>query len=451
VARSRLRRPPATLTVDGPLSQYRRLIESLTDYAIFTLAADGRIDSWNAGAREAFGYTDDEVIGRHYGLIFTPEDRANGLPEAELRAARHAGKAAIDGWHVRKDGSKFWCTNTVQPFKDELGAICGFTKIVRDSTEQHEAALALRASEERLRLLIDGATEYAIFSLSDRGNITSWNAGAAEIFGYTEGEILGKPFSLLYTVEAVAKGLPDGELLAAARSGRAENNGWHVRKNGTRFFGSGHTSRLSPDEAGEARGFVKICHDSTARNDLEEQMRRRALHDELTALPNRASFGDYLSRSVAQAQNQAGIAYAVLYLDLDKFKDINDRLGHGAGDELLVGFARLLERCSRPGDIVSRAGGDEFTVLLTNITSVRDAVSVAARIALALREPLSLRGWKITVTASIGIAVGSSSYTAAEDILRDADSAMYRAKALGGAQHAVFSPLEPLPPVLTPA
>jgi diguanylate cyclase (GGDEF)-like protein/PAS domain S-box-containing protein len=451
VARKGLHRPAPTLTVDGPLWQYRRLIETLTDYAIFTLASDGCIATWNAGAKEAFGYSASEVIGSHYRLIFTPEDRASELPEAELRAARNAGKAAIDGWHVRKDGSRFWCTNTVQPITDERGAICGFTKIIRDSTEQYEAAQALRASEERLRLLIDGATEYAIFSLSSRGDITSWNAGAAEIFGYEQSEILGKPFSLLYSGEAVAAGVPASELLAAATTGRAEDNGWHVRKNGTRFFGSGHTSLLRPDEAGEARGFVKICHDSTMRNELDEQMRRRALHDELTALPNRASFASNLRRSVARTQNEAGNGYAVLYLDLDKFKEINDRLGHGAGDELLVGFARLLERCSRPGDIVSRAGGDEFTVLLTNIGSERDAVSVATRIALALREPLLLRDRKITVTASIGIALGSSSYTAADDILRDADSAMYRAKALGGAQHAVFAPLEVSPPVLEPA
>ena len=439
MSRSAVRRPVTTTLPVGPLDQYRRLIESLTDYAIFNLSAGGLIESWNAGANQAFGYSDRDVIGHHYRLIFTPEDRASGVPEAELHAAEVNGKAAIDGWHVRKDGSKFWCTNTVQPFYDDSGKLTGFTKIVRDATQQHDSAEALRESEERLRLLVEGATEYAIFSLDTHGVVTSWNSGAREIFGYRASEIIGKPFSTLYSAASVETGVPAAELLAATKEGRAEDSGWHLRKNGSRFFASGHTALLKPDANGHPRGFVKIALDATMRNDREERIRRKAFNDELTALPNRTSFGEHLDRSIALTQEDSGAHFAVLYLDLDGFKAVNDRFGHGVGDELLVGFARLLERCCRPDDIVSRAGGDEFTVLLTNVKTIEDALSVAGRINVALAKPFLLGDEEVRVSASIGIVLSSPTFRQADIVIRAADQAMYRAKARGGAQHAVFT------------
>lgn len=434
---SRVNRPAVTVSAVGTLDQYRRLIESLTDYAIFYISADGIIETWNAGATKSFGYDDREAIGQHYRLIFTEEDRASGLPEAELATARSCGKAAIDGWHVRKDLSKFWCTNTVQSLTDGRGKLRGFTKIVKDSTEQHEAAEALRQSEERLRLLIEGVTGYALFSISALGCIMSWNSGARSMYGYEESEIVGKPLSLLYSQESVAAGALEAELVAA-KTGQVESSCWHVRKDGSRFFASGQMTLLENDERDCPRGFVKIAHDMTARNTIEERLRQQAFNDALTALPNRVSFGEYLGRTIAEAQLTAGICFAVFYLDLDHFKEINDSFGHAVGDGLLVAFARLLERCSRPGDIVARVGGDEFTLLLPNVNTTKDAISVAERIHSALKKPFSIGGYEIATSASIGIAVGSSLYLAADQIIRDADSAMYEAKMRGGGRHALF-------------
>ena len=422
----------------GPLDQYRRLIDSLTHHAIFALSSDGLIASWNSGAKHTFGYDEDEVLGKNYSLIFTPEDVANGRPIKELAAALERGSESVDGWHVRKDGSRFWCTDTIQSLHDTSGRLTGFTKIVQDSDESHGTAERLRESEERLRLLIEGVTDYAIFSIDLEGRILLWNTGAEHVFGYAEAEVLGKHFSLVYTPEAIARGVPAAELAAAAGDGYAQDEGWHVRRDGEIFFASGQMTRLKPDADGKARGFVKIAHDITARYETNETNKRHAFHDELTQLPNRAFFSDCLRRSIACAKRRPVQRFGVIFLDLDRFKIINDSLGHVKADGLLVHVARTLERCVRPEDVVARLGGDEFTILVSELRATGDAVVVAERIQAALQIPFDLDGFEVFTTASMGIAVGSSTYDKPEQVLRDADTAMYEAKERGRAQHVLF-------------
>ncbi|GAC1300778.1 MAG: EAL domain-containing protein [Vulcanimicrobiaceae bacterium] len=421
-----------------PLDQYRRLIEGLSDYAIIALAVDGSIVSWNAGAQQIFGYEPHEILGQPYAMIFTADAVAKGQPQAELRAASTLGKAAVDGWHVRKDGTQLWCTDTVQRTCDAGGALTGFTKIVRDSTEYHAAAQSLRESEERLRLLIESVTEYAIFSIDDDGAVLLWNPGAELIFGYGEADILGANFGIIYPAETIARGVPAAEIAKAARDGRVLTESWHVRRGGERFFASLQITRLKARADGVSRGFVVIAHDITVRNQVDETIKRQAFYDELTRLPNRAFFSDYLRRAIAHAKRHPDGRFAVIFLDLDRFKNINDSLGHGTADELLVHVARTLQRCVRPEDIVARLGGDEFTILLSEIHNVADATHVAARIQAALQIPIVLDGFEICATASMGIAVGSATYDNAEQVLRDADTAMYEAKSRGRARHVLF-------------
>src|SRR5271155_4209821 len=266
---------PGSSSLEEPLDQYRRLIESLTDYAIFGLSRDGRIVSWNVGAEHTFGYSGAEVIGQHYSLIFTSEDVAEGCPKIELRTALRQGKESVDGWHVRKDGTRFWSTNTVQPVRDAAGSVTGFTKIVHDSTEHYLATERLRVSEERLRALIDGVTDYAIFSIDVEGTIVLWNPGAEKIFGFREPEVLGKNFAFIYTSDAISRGVPNAEIATAMRNGYARDEGWHVRRGGERFYASGQMTRLKPDLDGSLRGFVKIAHDITARNEAEEVIKEK--------------------------------------------------------------------------------------------------------------------------------------------------------------------------------
>ena len=193
------------------------------------------------------------------------------------------------------------------------------------------------------------------------------------------------------------------------------------------------------DRQGNIVGTFGISRDITARKNVEEQLQRRAFYDPLTELPNRALFLDRLQHLLQRGRRALGTPmFALLYLDLDRFKSVNDSLGHQMGDELLIGTARRLERCLRPGDTLARLGGDEFTILLDEISCQGDATGVAERIREELTAPFMLRGHEIFTSVSVGIALSSEGYDSPNEMLRDADTAMYRAKANGHARHQVF-------------
>ena len=192
----------------------------------------------------------------------------------------------------------------------------------------------------------------------------------------------------------------------------------------------------------EARVKERTLELETAKANLEklnEQLQHDAFHDALTTLPNRALFKDRLGQAIGRHQRRPENGYAVLFLDFDRFKAVNDSLGHGAGDALLVEMGQRLNRCVRPADTVARLGGDEFTVLLADVSSIEEAVRTAERIQRALKQPFKLQGLDVPVSASIGIVSGELGYENAEDVLRDADIAMYRAKQLGRGAHQLFT------------
>ncbi|MBQ0776139.1 MAG: PAS domain S-box protein, partial [Pseudomonas sp.] len=183
----------------GPLfsaeDKYRLLVDAVTDYAIYMLDPQGIIASWNTGAQRLKGYAAEEVIGQHFSMFYSGLDRAAGLPGNGLAIAVQQGRFANEGWRVRKDGTRFWAHVVLDPIRDGVGDIIGFAKVTRDLTERKLAEEALRKSEEQLRLLVQGVTDYAIYLLSPEGLVTNWNAGAQKIKGYRPEEVIGRHFS----------------------------------------------------------------------------------------------------------------------------------------------------------------------------------------------------------------------------------------------------------------
>jgi PAS domain S-box-containing protein len=377
-------------------AQFRLLVASVTEYAIYLLDPSGRVSSWNAGAERIKGYRAGEVIGRHFSLFYSVDDRAAGKPEQALAHAAREGVFQGEGWRVRKDGSQLWAEVTITALRDPAGALQGFAKVTRDTTARHlerereqlfattfdsaphgisvadtagrylganasflrlvgysdaelraktvfdlthpddvaeswrafediltgavdrmeldkryvckdgrmpwvhvsvtrvadaegrvtsvvaqvediterrAAEQRLRDTERRFRLLVEGVTDYAIYMLSPQGEIASWNAGAERIKGYAAGEVLGRHFSMFFTAEDRAAGMPHRAIETARSAGRFADEGWRLRKDGSRFWALAVIDAIR-DEAGELIGFAKITRDLTERRAAEERVRQ---------------------------------------------------------------------------------------------------------------------------------------------------------------------------------
>jgi PAS domain S-box-containing protein len=249
---------------------HRLLVETVRDYAIFALDPTGHVLTWNAGAQRFKGWRAEEIIGRHFSLFYSPVDLASNKPERMLRAAERNGSAEDEGWRIRKDGTRFWADVVITALRDKTGQLVGFAKVTRDLTERREAEEQLRRSEERFRLLVQSVKDYAIFMLDPDGRVATWNEGAQRIKGYSTKEIVGRHFSVFYPQQKVAERFPQYELKMAKETGRFEDEGWRVRKDGSLFWASVvMTALFAPD--GTLVGFAKVTRDLTERKQAEER------------------------------------------------------------------------------------------------------------------------------------------------------------------------------------
>ncbi len=258
------------LSSESGFAWLRLWAESTSDFSIFALSRPGVVATWNPGGERMQGYRPDEIIGQPLALLYPPESRALGAPEAALHAAAQTGRYVEEGWRIRKDGTPFWANVAMTALRDGNNALIGFGTVISDMSDKKAAHDAVLKSERNFRLLVQGVTDYAIFMLSTDGHITSWNAGARRIKGYTEAEIIGSHFSRFYTPEDVAAGVPFRGLETARRDGRFEAEGWRVRCDGSRFFA--HVVIDAIYEDGELVGFAKVTRDITERRRAGEQL-----------------------------------------------------------------------------------------------------------------------------------------------------------------------------------
>jgi PAS domain S-box-containing protein len=251
---------------------FRLLVQGVVDYAIYMLDPNGIVANWNAGAERIKGYSAREIVGRHFSVFYDEKDRRNGLPERALETARREGRYEAEGWRIRKDGAKFLASVVIDAIHDD-GEFIGFAKITRDITERRKHESALLDSESKFRLLVSGVTDYALYMLDPTGLVSNWNAGGQRIKGYAPEEIIGQHFSRFYTPADQAAGRPARALDLADKTGRYEEEGWRVRKDGTFFWASVVIDAIR-DESGKLLGFAKITRDITERREAQQKLER---------------------------------------------------------------------------------------------------------------------------------------------------------------------------------
>ena len=313
--------------------------------------------------------------------------------------------------------------------------IAGTVTTCRDITQRKQTEAELQESKEKYQNLYDNAPD-AYFSVKADGTIKTTNQFGADYLGYKKEELIGAP-ALITIYPSDREWFQEWfESVFAEKQLYCENEVRKIRKDGSTIWVR-ERCQLILDEQGNPTVLNVICRDITERKRAEQQLEQNAFYDALTGLPNRVLFMDRLEQTLERSKRQEDYLFAVLFLDLDRFKVINDSLGHGFGDRLLKAIARRLETCLRPTDTAARLGGDEFTVLL-EISDISDALRVAERIRRELSLPFNLNGQEVFTGASIGITLNTDDYSEPEDLLRDADLAMYRAKELGKGRYEMF-------------
>ncbi len=276
-AREAVRFKQRTQTLLAEIEAHRRhqqfslFVEAVPDYAMFMLDPEGSVGTWNVGGERLYGYKASEIVGSHFSR-FWPFDGHSGKPQNLLQLATRNDHAEEEGWHLRKDGSTFWASLTVAAVRDENGKLIGFGSVTHDLSERRRAEIALHRSEDRFRLMADAVQDYAIFMLDPVGNIASWNTGARRIKGYTASEIIGRHFSCFYPEKDVCSGKPARELEMALREGRLEDEGWRIRKDGSRFWANVVITPVR-DESKNLIGFTKVTRDMTERMQREKSLR----------------------------------------------------------------------------------------------------------------------------------------------------------------------------------
>ncbi|MDJ0553254.1 MAG: EAL domain-containing protein [Microcoleaceae cyanobacterium MO_207.B10] len=445
--------------------------QSQERYALAVEAGNVGIWEWNLETNEIYldpilktilGYEDEDIVDDWTQLVHR-SDREQVMGAINDHLAGLKPKYEIEHRMQNKDGSYRWFICRGVAIRDSqekgikmMGTDTDITKynqaeetaiasqeqlvvmiaIIRNITERKQAEQALRDNERRFRALIENATD--IILIVDAQGIARYvSPSLRRILGYIPERAVGRSiFELVHlddlplVTDTINKAIENPGIIQPAIEYRVKHLQGHW------CFLESVVTNLLDDPAVE--GIIVNSHNITQRKQVEEQLQHDALHDPLTRLPNRILFMDRLEQTIKYAERRTTLLFAVLFLDLDRFKVVNDSLGHDVGDKLIIAIAEVLKTSLRAGDTVARLGADEFTILLEDISGVSDATYIANRIHEELTSPIILDGKEVFVTASIGIALNSTSIGPAEHILRDAEIAMHSAKSLGRGNYQVF-------------
>ena len=422
-------------------AQRKAILDAATRVSIIATDASGMITVFNSGAERLLGYTPEEVIGKmtitdlhrpeeleaHAGeLLEQYGERLSGFDILARRAERD-GLEEREWTYVSKNGTPVTVLLSVTALRRDDGWLTGFLHVGNDVTERKQVEAMLRRQSAAMTASMDG-----IGIVDENLTFTFVNDGMAKLYGYPDfRSMVGLQLYALYE-SATNERFTNTIVPIVQQRGRWRGEATGLRRDGLTF----------PQEISitsiEGGGMVIVVRDITERTYAEEQIKHLAYHDALTALPNRLLFKDRLTVAISHAQRDKS-KLAVLFLDLDRFKVINDSLGHNIGDHLLQSVAARIQSCLRDSDTVARLGGDEFTLLLPSLGAAEDAAVVAQKILDALRYPFHIDGRELFVTTSVGISLFPDDGTDAETLIKNADTAMYQAKEQGRDNYQLFN------------
>ena len=412
--------------------RYRALVEQ-SPLVTYSLAVDSGLSYTSPQIEALIGYPPPRpaAAATFWRERLHPLDRVRVLA-ARARSRDRSEPIRLDYRLVHRDGSTVWVRDHCVLVRDAAGRPGHWQGVAIDITEQKRAEEQLHFQAQLLQTV-----GQAIIATDPAGVITYWNRVAEQMYGWPAEEVLGR--NVLEVTPSPATQEQATEIMRRLGSGEPWTGEFTVRRRDGTTFEAIVTDAPVHDETGALIGIVGISTDISERKALEEQLAHQAFHDPLTGLPNRALLVDRLAHALERlARHSASVA--LLFLDLDNFKVINDSLGHEVGDALLVAVAGRLAGCVRAGDTAARFGGDEFAVLLEDLPGLEPAEVAAERILTALEPDFQLAGHTFHISSSIGIAYTHDPTARVEDLLRNADAAMYGAKAAGKSRYEVFDP-----------
>ncbi|PSN19187.1 hypothetical protein C7271_08595 [filamentous cyanobacterium CCP5] len=416
--------------------RYRKVVEAQTDF-ILRSRPDTTITFANPALCRALGVSLEDILGKKWGDFANAEDLEQEVFQKVADMNPENPRFFVENRDTRADGQEGWTQWLNEAIFDEAGQLVEIQSVGRDITDLKLAEQALRQSEESLRLVTENMGDLVCLHAPD-GRYLYVTPSSRALLGYGPEELIGQdPREYCHPDdrELMAQG-GYGQALAGDRTSIT----YRIRTKSGEYIWLETLSQPIFDQQGQVIHLQSTSREVSDRIRIEQQLKHDSLHDRLTGLPNRALLIERLDLALKRTKRHPDGQFAVMFLDLDNFKLVNDSLGHLTGDQLLMAVAQILKKAIRATDLAARLGGDEFVLLLEDILWASEAVEVAERILQTLRSPIQLANHEIFTGTSIGIVIGNAQYANAEELIRDSDLAMYRAKHSGRGQYALFDP-----------